>query len=90
MVRSNYNGNQNIIHIRLKELRKKADMSQEKVVAQMQLRNVNMSQKMYSEMENNKRFASDYEVACLCDIFHISPAELLGDFEELGRLAKDK
>lgn len=86
MVRSEYNGNHNVIHTRLKQLRKQSGLSQEQVVAQMQLRNVNMNQQMYSLMENNKRFASDYEVACLCDIFGVEPSWLLGDFEELGRL----
>ncbi len=86
MLRSDYNGNHNIIYARLKQLRQQAHLSQEKVVAQMQLRNVNMNQQMYSLLENNKRFASDYEVACLCDIFQVSPEELLGDFEKLGTI----
>lgn len=86
MIRSNYNGNQNIIHIRLKQARKSARLSQEQVVAQMQLRNINMNQQMYSLMENNKRFASDYEIACLCEIFKVEPSWLLGDFKELGQI----
>ena len=86
MNRNTYNENRNIIHDRLKQLRKAAHLSQEQLAAQMQLRNVNIDQQTISLIEHNKRFASDYEVACLCDIFQVSPEELLGDFEKLGTI----
>ena len=86
MNRNKYNENHNIIHDRLKQLRKAAHLSQEQLAAQMQLRNVNIDQQTISLIEHNKRFTSDYEVACLCDIFQISPEELLGDFEKLGTI----
>ena len=86
MNRNKYNENHNIIHDRLKQLRKAAHLSQEQLAAQMQLRNVNIDQQTISLIEHNKRFASDHEVACLCDIFQVSPEELLGDFEKLGTI----
>lgn len=86
MNRNKYNENHNIIHDRLKQLRKAAHLSQEQLAAQMQLRNVNIDQQTISLIEHNKRFTSDYEVACLCDIFQVSPEELLGDFEKLGTI----
>lgn len=90
MNRGTYNQNSNIIHARLRKLRKEAKLSQGQLAAQMQLRNVNIDQQTISLIEHNKRFASDYEVACLCDIFHVTPTELLSDFEALGGLDENK
>ena len=48
MNRNKYNENHNIIHDRLKQLRKAAHLSQEQLAAQMQLRNVNIDQQTIS------------------------------------------
>ena len=81
--------NKNIIFARMKALRKKSHLSQENLAAKMQLRNIDINQQAISLMECNKRFASDFEVACMCEIFKVDPSELLDDFAELGKLPEE-
>lgn len=70
----------NVIYKNLKAFRKKLGISQEQLAAKMQLMNVNINQQMISAIERNKRFVTDYELACFCRIFGVTTLEMLSDF----------
>lgn len=76
-----FNENKNIISKQLKLARIKNNLSQAELAAKMQLMNVHMDQQMVSKIENNMRIVTDYELACFCRILHVSPEEMLSDFE---------
>ena len=75
-----YDSNKNVIHARLRYYRNQRGLTQEQVVAKMQVMNVNMDQQMLSKIENNRRIVTDYELACLCRILNVTERELLADF----------
>ena len=50
-----YDSNKNVIHARLRYYRNLRGLTQEQVVAKMQVMNVNMDQQMLSKIENNRR-----------------------------------
>ena len=75
-----YDSNKNVIHARLWYYRNLRGLTQEQVVAKMQVMNVNMDQQMLSKIENNRRIVTDYELACLCRILNVTERELLADF----------
>ena len=77
-----YDSNKNVIHDRLRYYRNLRGLTQEQVVAKMQVMNVNMDQQMLSRIENNLRIVTDYELACLCRILNVTERELLADFYE--------
>ena len=75
-----YDSNKNVIHASLRYYRNLRGLTQEQVVAKMQVMNVNMDQQMLSKIENNRRIVTDYELACLCRILNVTERELLADF----------
>ena len=75
-----YDSNKNVIHARLRYYRNLRGLTQEQVVAKMQVMNGNMDQQMLSKIENNRRIVTDYELACLCRILNVTERELLADF----------
>ena len=75
-----YDSNKNVIHARLRYYRNLRGLTQEQVVAKMQVMNVNMDQQMLSKIENNRRIVTDYDLACLCRILNVTERELLADF----------
>ena len=75
-----YDSNKNVIHARLRYYRNLRGLTQEQVVAKMQVMNVNMDQQMLSKIENNRRIVTDYELACLCQVLQVSERDLLADF----------
>ena len=77
-----FNGEKNVIHARLRYYRELRGMSQEQVVAKLQVMNVNIDQQMLSKIENNLRMVTDYELACLCRVLQVTERELLSDFYE--------
>lgn len=82
MNKSYFNADSNIIAKKLRKFRKKSNLSQEKLAAQMQLLGVDITQPLISKIERNQRFVKDYELACFCRILQISEKELLADFYE--------
>ncbi len=48
----------------------------------MQIMGINMDQQTVSRIERNERIVTDYELACLCRILHVSEQDLLQDFEK--------
>lgn len=75
-----YEDNKNVIHARLRYYRKLRGLTQEQLVAKLQVLNVNIDQQMLSRMENNRRIVTDYELACLCKVLNVTERDLLADF----------
>ena len=82
MNKSNFNTDSNIISKKLRKFRRKNQLSQEELAAQMQLLGVDISQPLISKIERNQRFVKDYALVCFCRVLHISERELLSDFYE--------
>ena len=76
--------NKNVIHARLRYYRKLRGLTQEQLVAKLQVLNVNMDQQMLSRIENNRRIVTDYELACLCKVLNVTERDLLADFYGTG------
>lgn len=72
----------NVVYRNIRRFRKKKRMSQTQLAAKMQVMNVNIDQQMISKIERNQRFVSDFEFACFCRIFGVTPEEMLSDFYE--------
>ena len=82
MKKISYYGNNNVIQARLRHLREQRGLTQADVVAKLQTMNVNMDQQALSKIENNLRIVTDYELACLCRVLHVTEKDLLADFYE--------
>ncbi len=75
-----YENNKNVIFGPLRRFRTERGMTQGQLAAKMQTMGVNIDQQMISKIENNTRFVTDYELACLCAILDVSLEELFADF----------
>ena len=73
-----FNGRKNICGEKIKELRKKLNLSQENLAAKLQLEGVIVERDSVSRIEIGTRFVADYELLILCRILNTSPAYLLG------------
>lgn len=73
-----FNGKKNICGIRVKEARKKLNLSQENLAAKLQLEGVILERDSVSRIEIGTRFVADYELLALCKILNVTPAYLLG------------
>ena len=73
-----FNGKKNISGQRIKEARKRMNLSQENLAARLQLRGVIMERDSISRIEIGTRFVTDYELMTLSEILKVSPAYLLG------------
>ena len=73
-----FNGSKNICGIRVKEARKKLNLSQENLAAKMQIEGVVIERDSISRIEIGTRFVADYEIAALCKTLKVTPAYLLG------------
>ncbi len=75
-----FDNNKNVVSATIKNLRQQHNMTQDQLAARMQTMGVNIDQQMISRIENNRRFVTDYELACFSRIFHIPVADLLMEF----------
>ncbi len=73
-----YNGSKNICGKRVKEARKKLNLSQENLAAKLQLEGVIIERDSVSRIEIGTRFVADYELLALCKILNVTPEYLLG------------
>ena len=73
-----FNGRKNICGARVKEARKKLNLSQENLAAKLQLEGVIIERYSVSRIELGTRFIADYELLALCKILNVSPEYLLG------------
>lgn len=82
MRKIDFNGNKNIIHKRLRSIRRQKNVTQTQLAARMQVRNINIDQITISKIERNQRIVTDYELAGFCKALHIGVSELLGKTDE--------
>ncbi len=73
-----FNGSKNICGARVKEARKKMNLSQENLAARLQTEGVNIERDSVSRIEIGTRFVADYELLVLCKILNVTPEYLLG------------
>lgn len=71
-------GDRNIVGARVTEARKALGMKQVELLAQLQLRGVDLSVPALSLLEGQKRPVSDIELNALADILQVSGDWLLG------------
>lgn len=74
----NYNGNANIIGPNIKKKRTNLHLSQETLATKMQLKNIEISQKVISRIEKQERFVTDYELLAFSEVLKVDIYELLG------------
>ena len=82
MKKINYYEKCNVISQRLRYFRKLRNISQSRLAAKLQVMNVNIEQQGISNIENNSRIVTDYELACLCRALGVTEREMLSDFYE--------
>ena len=73
-----FNGKKNICGERIKEARKKLNLSQENLAAKLQIEGVIIERDSVSRIEIGTRFVADYELVALCKILNVSAEYLLG------------
>ena len=73
-----FNGSKNICGARIKEARKRLNLSQENLAAKLQTEGVNIERDSVSRIEIGTRFVADYELLILCKILNVTPEYLLG------------
>ena len=71
-------GNRNLVGARVTEARNSRGMKQVELLAQLQVRGVDMSVPALSLLEGQKRPVSDIELTAPADIFEVSADWLLG------------
>lgn len=70
-----YNNYKNISGNKLKELRKKAKLSQQDLAEKLQLEGIDLTSKEISKIETNKRLVQDFELFAFARIFKVSADE---------------
>ncbi len=80
-----YEGKANIIGPNLKKARVEQKLSQEALAAKMQLKNIEVSQKVISRIEKQERFVTDYELLAFSDVLKLDIYELLGVIPSVQR-----
>lgn len=74
----NYEGNANIVGPNIKKNRIKLHLSQDTLATKMQLKNIEISQKVISRIEKQERFVADYELLAFSEVLKVDIYELLG------------
>ena len=77
-VRKQTLGNRNIVGSRVEEIRKRKGIKQKELLAQLQVRGVDMNASGLSKLEGQIRFVTDVELVALADILEVSVDYLLG------------
>lgn len=71
-------GSRNLIGVRVEEVRKKKNMKQKELLAQLQVRGVDMNASGLSKLEGQIRYVTDIELVALSEILEVSVDYLLG------------
>ncbi len=71
-------GTRNLIGTKVEEARKKKGMKQKELLAQLQVRGVDMNASGLSKLEGQIRSVTDIELVALSDILEVSIEYLLG------------
>lgn len=74
-------GSKNLVGPRVRALRKKAKLSQEGLMAQLQLLGMDSDRGVIKRIENGDRAVSDLEVQLLAQFFNVSYQYLLDGIE---------
>ena len=78
-----YNGNKNVVGTRLKALRETRNLTQGELAAKMQVMGFVLDQQAISNIENNKRVVTDFELAGFCKALNCVEKDLLFEFYEV-------
>ena len=70
-----YNNMKNVSGYMLKELRKKAKLSQQDLAEKLQLEGIDLTSKEISKIETNNRLVQDFELFAFAKILKISADE---------------
>ena len=70
-------GQKNLIADNLIELRKTHHISQRLLAYKLQLAGYDIDKNDITRIETNKRYVTDIELKALCEVFHITYAELI-------------
>ena len=76
---SKYQGQNNIVAQRVRQAREEAGLTQEQLVARLQVMEVNIDQQALSRIELNLRLVRDYELLCLAKALKKDPNWFLQD-----------
>ncbi len=74
-----FNGKKNITGVRIKEARKRLNLTQEDLAARMQTRGVVIERDSISRIEIGTRFVADYELLAFCKALGVSFDYLFGE-----------
>ena len=80
MQKLSYRGTKNIIAMPLRLMRVRKRVTQQELAARMQVLGVNIDQQAISNIENNRRIVTDYELACFCKALRCTERDLLQEF----------
>lgn len=80
---SKYRGKNNIIAQRVRQAREEAGLTQDQLVARLQVMDVNIDQQSLSKIERDLRIVRDYELLCLARALKKDPNWFLQDEEEI-------
>ncbi len=75
-----YKGKKNLIAMQLKLMRVRKNVTQKELAARMQVLGTSVDQQAISNIENNKRIVTDFELVCFCKALRCTERELLQDF----------
>ncbi len=70
-------GDKNLIGLRVEEARKNQGMKQKELLAQLQVRGVDMNSSGLSKLEGQIRSVSDFELLAISEILNVSISWLL-------------
>ena len=76
-------GDRNLVGAKVETARKKKGMKQKELLAQLQVRGVDMNASGLSKLEGQIRFVTDIELVALADILEVTVDYLLGRVEKV-------
>lgn len=76
------NGSKNLVGPRIRQLRKAAKLSQEQLMAQLQLLGMDSERGVVKRIENGDRAVNDLELRILSQFFRVSYSYLIDGVEE--------
>ena len=71
-------GSRNIIGAKVEQRRKEIGMKQKELLAQLQIRGIDINASGVSKLEGQIRSVTDYELVAICSVLGVSASWLLG------------
>lgn len=75
----NFDGKKNICGKKVREIRKKSDITQDELAARLQVEGVNIERDSISRLEKGTRFVADYELIVLAKVLGVKVEELVSN-----------